>query len=209
MDTTEHTFAELLEQRLADYQPRLQPGDGCLQAAVSLVFRSIGDTTDLLFIQRAFHDKDPWSGQIAFPGGRLEQTDANAQAAAARETMEEVGLVLPDTAYVGQLDDVLGPIVKAQKSVHVSSFVYHLTEPVETSANYEVQQVLWIPLQQLRDDSNVEQFEHSNIVGQIMRGIRLNPAQPEILWGLSLWILFSLFKTVGIDQHRDYRIVGD
>ena len=45
----------------------------------------------VLMIQRAVHEGDPWSGQMAFPGGRQEAQDPNAVATAKREMREEVG----------------------------------------------------------------------------------------------------------------------
>ena len=42
------------------------------RAAVALVFREGRDGLELLFIKRAEHERDPWSGHIGFPGGRSE-----------------------------------------------------------------------------------------------------------------------------------------
>ncbi|HXB54963.1 MAG TPA: CoA pyrophosphatase, partial [Vicinamibacteria bacterium] len=42
------------------------------RAAVALILREAARGLELLFIRRAEHDGDPWSGQVGFPGGRAE-----------------------------------------------------------------------------------------------------------------------------------------
>ena len=63
---------------------------------------------ELLFIKRTAQEGDPWSGQIAFPGGRREAADADDVACAIRETWEEVGIDLTqegDFQFLGRLGD--------------------------------------------------------------------------------------------------------
>ena len=62
---------------------------------------------EILFIKRASQVGDRWAGHVAFPGGKKEPSDVDDQAAAARETREEVGLDL-DTEhclFVGKLPE--------------------------------------------------------------------------------------------------------
>ena len=73
----------------------------------ALAASSSASTTEVLFIKRAARDGDPWSGHVAFPGGKNE--GESDMACAARETLEEVGLDLAaaDGSYLflGRLDD--------------------------------------------------------------------------------------------------------
>ena len=70
------------------------------KAAVALIFRAGADgSPELLFIKRAEYAGDPWSGQIAFPGGREESGDASLQETATRETREETGIDLAREAF--------------------------------------------------------------------------------------------------------------
>ena len=91
------------------HAPALAARDGTyIEAAVALILRETrGDDLELLFIKRAARADDPWSGQIAFPGGRHDATDASLEDTAVRETREEVGLELRrDGAIIGVLDEL-------------------------------------------------------------------------------------------------------
>ncbi|KAI8055698.1 hypothetical protein BDF22DRAFT_599948, partial [Syncephalis plumigaleata] len=61
---------------------------------------------ELLFIRRTSNPQDPWSGQIAFPGGKRESGETDRETAE-RETKEEVGLDLRSSAFtfLGALDE--------------------------------------------------------------------------------------------------------
>ncbi len=73
----------------------LRVGIDAPRAAVALVLRDAGPGgIELLFIRRAEHEKDPWSGHMGFPGGRAEPGDAGLEGTAVRETLEETGLDL-------------------------------------------------------------------------------------------------------------------
>ncbi|MEZ5557393.1 MAG: hypothetical protein R3E86_02440, partial [Pseudomonadales bacterium] len=74
-----------IRERVAGHQPEtFAPGDNTRQAAVAVILREVpaaGDCqTEILFIQRAQKDGDPWSGHMAFPGGHLDPTDAHLRA---------------------------------------------------------------------------------------------------------------------------------
>jgi len=69
---------------------------------------SARDALELLFIKRTAHEGDPWSGQVAFPGGKREADDADDVACAVRETREEVGIDLScedNFQFLGRLGD--------------------------------------------------------------------------------------------------------
>ena len=58
-----------------------------LRAAVSIILRMNGGSIEILFILRALREGDPWSGQIAFPGGHFEPRDQSMRETAERETL--------------------------------------------------------------------------------------------------------------------------
>src|SRR5437868_11197023 len=125
---------------------------GVRRAAVALIFRAGRDgSPELLFIKRAEYPGDPWSGQIAFPGGREESGDASLQQTAIRETREETGIDLGrEGMLIGVLDD-LRPRTVRLPAVVVRPYVAVLdrSEALELSA--EVALAFWIPFGDLAD----------------------------------------------------------
>ncbi|MYF74441.1 MAG: CoA pyrophosphatase, partial [Gemmatimonadetes bacterium] len=119
---------------LSAYQPSIRSETDKTQAAVAAVFHPRRDDLYLLFIERATHPTDPWSGHIAFPGGTAEPDDSDLKYTAERETREELGLDLSNAQYLGRLDDVTG----ATLPIQVACFVYAIFEGVEVAPNDEV-----------------------------------------------------------------------
>ena len=142
---------ETVERALARRQPTLiEPGDGDRSAAVSLVVRPTKEEIELLFVRRTEVAGDPWSGQMALPGGHAEPGDEDLVDTARRETFEEVGVDLPRDAFLGRLDDI-HPMTRRLPSVVVSPFVAWLEEEARLRASAEVQYHHWVPLSALLD----------------------------------------------------------
>ena len=74
------------------------------KAAVLVPFVKIKGEWHLLFIQRAIHEKDRHSGQVAFAGGKYEESDSDLQATALREAHEEIGIAPKDVSIIGELN---------------------------------------------------------------------------------------------------------
>ena len=73
------------------------------QAAVLIPFVKVDCDWHLLFIQRAIHEKDRHSGQVAFAGGKRETEDVDLAATALREAHEEIGISPKDVTVLGEL----------------------------------------------------------------------------------------------------------
>ena len=146
-------------------------------------------------IKRAEREGDPWSGHMAFPGGRMDKTDAHGYAVAVRETEEEVGLTLgPQDQCIGRLSDINARPHKGAFGMAVSPFVFRLEREVSFSPNYEVAEVVWVPLEFLLDTDNREkmvwEFKGASIsMPCYFFGERR-------IWGLSLMMLDELMDLV-------------
>lgn len=113
-------------------------------AATALILLPRDAGPEILFIQRASRPRDRWSGQMALPGGFVDPGDAGPQAAAVRETAEEVGVALGEP--VGRLDDEGGRV----SDVIVSPFVFVLERPPQLELEQgEVADAVWVPVQHL------------------------------------------------------------
>lgn len=161
----------------------LQNLPGHTRAAVALLLGVEGDGLRIFFIERATHPDDPWSGNIGFPGGKVEEDDNGSRRAAERETMEEVGLDLSFASYLGRLSDVHG----AHLPVLVSCFVYGLdSTALPLTLSSEVKDAFWVSLDDLKDP--LRQGTHDfKFAGDCFQSpcIRLPFDNKPVLWGLT------------------------
>jgi 8-oxo-dGTP pyrophosphatase MutT (NUDIX family) len=172
----------------------LELGDaGARRAAVAMVLARRPEGPSVLFIERASHPGDPWSGHMAFPGGRVEEGDAHAREAAERETLEEVGLTLRGAECIGRLDDKQGN-PRTRPALLISAFVYALAEPLALAPNHEVREAFWFPLADLADPArHVPYLAHS----VEFPGILIGEPERHVVWGLTYSFLESFFRAVG------------
>jgi 8-oxo-dGTP pyrophosphatase MutT (NUDIX family) len=187
-----------IESRLAHYRPRLVGSmDGRQRAAVALILRSSEAGAELLFIERALREGDPWSGHMAFPGGRLEPGDRSEREAAERETREEVGLSLVGSRYLGRLDDLEGRPSLPSGGLVVSAHVYHDPDPDPLRPNHEVRQAFWFPVSDLRSSRRHVVYPHARYAGRELPGILVGAPDRHIVWGLTYRFLDVFLGAVG------------
>jgi 8-oxo-dGTP pyrophosphatase MutT (NUDIX family) len=166
---------------------------GVRRAAVALIFRAGADgSPELLFIKRAEYPGDPWSGQIAFPGGREESDDSSLEETAARETREETGIDLArEGMVIGVLDD-LRPMRVRLPAVVVRPYVavVHRDAPLDLSS--EVALAFWIPFGDL---AQKESWRDDTVFA---RGVQLNARvfrhDDHVIWGMTERILAQLLE---------------
>ena len=161
------------------------------RAAVALAFRGDRDEPELLFIQRATREGDPWSGQIALPGGRWSPTDADLEATALRETLEETGLDVRATGRVLGVLDELRPITSTLPSIIVTPYVAFVAPTADLVLSDEVAAAFWVPWSVLTNpDSDVESEVTAR--GATFRTSSLVIGE-HIVWGMTERILRQLF----------------
>ena len=180
-----------IEARMRSTEPKLIDANPVRRAAVALILAPHEEGPRMLLIRRAEHPHDPWSGHMAFPGGRAEEDDLSLDATAVRETGEEVGVDLADYGQlITQLDEV--PAYSGGRPVDmvVSPFFYVLDrvrdpkiDPVEVSA------ALWIPLSAFRDESNhgTTKIDSANFKADMPAFV----IDSNVVWGLTYRMIES------------------
>lgn len=182
---------------LADPPAEIPGTEETRRAAVSAILRE-GDEGELecLFIRRAERASDPWSGHMAFPGGRHEPRDRDLLWTAIRETQEEVGIDLCAHAeLIGRLDDVIPGSARGLTSLVVSPFVWRLHTPSEIVPNgIEVDEIHWAALAPMMRGELDTTFPYS-WRGQPMEfpGYRVGE---RIVWGMTHRMLQTLFARI-------------
>jgi 8-oxo-dGTP pyrophosphatase MutT (NUDIX family) len=159
-------------------------------AAVAAIMR-VTDDLELLFIKRAEVPGDPWSGHIAFPGGRHAPADGSLERTAIRETQEELAVDLTRGQVLGRLDD-LAPRSRALPPIIVRPFVAVVGSDVTLSPNAEVAQAFWVPVRTLC--APAAQAEH--VVHVNGNAVRFPAFQIDthVVWGLTERILRQLLS---------------
>ena len=137
---------ERLVTNLSRQQPHRTSEPDRPQAAVALLL--VPDPDRLLLIRRAERDGDPWSGQLALPGGRYHAADVDLLATAIRETEEETGIRLERGWCRAELDDLV-PRTPTLPPITVRPFVFLLLEAIPPGVSNEVVHAAWRPLADL------------------------------------------------------------
>lgn len=165
------------------------------RSAVAMILQVREGELHILMIKRAEREGDLWSGHMAFPGGRMDRTDANGYAVAVRETREEIGLDLGERAdCIGRLSDVYARPRRGTFGMAVSPFVFRLDREVTFTPNQEVAEVVWVPLEFLSDADNRDEmiWEYRNI----KMPVPCYYFEGRCIWGLSLMMLDELMDLV-------------
>ena len=161
--------------------------DTAKKSGVLILFYLKHDEPHIVLIQRPEYD-GTHSGQIALPGGKIEEGDKDIFHTALREANEEVGVVMQDVEVVGTLTDMFIP---------VSNFI---VTPVVGFINYlprfapdkrEVAEVIDLKLSHL---TAVEELILNQV--QLTNGLKMKVPSFEfnqkIVWGATAVILNEL-----------------
>jgi 8-oxo-dGTP pyrophosphatase MutT (NUDIX family) len=158
------------------------------RAAVALLVRAGPGDLETLLIRRATRAGDPWSGHIAFPGGRSDPEDSDPVQTAIRETREEVGIVLERTPQLlGALDDV-EPATDRLPPMVIHPFVFEVDAAVLVDSGPEVAHATWIPLGALRHPAAHAEYHHRLDETDFGRFPAL-AYEDYVIWGLTHRIL--------------------
>lgn len=194
---------EVITGRLAGRAAELDSSSPDRQAAVAAILRApaapaapaTGAEAEVLLVRRAERAGDPWSGHMAFPGGRRDPADANLLATAVRETFEEIGLDLnAHGTLLARLPDVPATARGRRVGMVIAPFVFTLRSTPELTPNHEIAEVLWTPLGPLArgELDATTPYEHE---GQRFQ-LPCYRVGERVVWGLTHRMLVLLFEAL-------------
>lgn len=172
-----------------DLNPGMAKPTELVQAAVLVPIVERGEGLTVLLTQRTDH-LTAHAGQISFPGGRLEESDPSLEAAALRETEEEVGLGSDRIEIVGQLD-----LYVTRTGFEVTPVVGIVTPPFALRPDpFEVAEVFEVPLSFIVDPAN--HLKQSRLHKGVQRQFYVLPYENHYIWGATAGMLVNLSEVL-------------
>ncbi|MHB2167100.1 CoA pyrophosphatase [Alsobacter sp. R-9] len=172
-----------------DLMPHLAPDPSVVHrpAAVLIPVVAHRDEATVLLTRRAAHLRDH-SGQVAFPGGKIDPSDGTPVNAALREAEEEIGLARRFVRPLGYLDSyVTGTGFHIVPVVSLVDPAYEIAlNPSEVDAAFEV------PLAFLMTPGNHER--HQREWKGLMRHYYAMPYGEHFIWGVTAGILRGMYE---------------
>jgi len=169
------------------------------QAAVLIPLVRQDDQWHILFIRRASNEQDRHSGQVAFPGGRMDEGDASHEHTALRETHEEIGVHPDGIQLLGKID----PYVTISDYA-VTPVVGILNWPATlTLQTTEVARAFLMPLSWLQNTGNFTYRARADLDPKSARRhpiIVFNEFDGETLWGATARMTLNFLKAVSDEK---------
>ncbi len=153
-------------------------------AAVAILIREEVDDYETLLVRRAEVPGDPWSGDMAFPGGKKATGDHTLRDTVIREVREETGINLDSLTYIGGLPVVFSSLRPGRD---VLPIVYLYEGRPEIRLNPELTAYRWVHLKELRASRTI-----THIKGYEEEAFKLS--DDVVVWGLTYKMLNKLLE---------------
>jgi 8-oxo-dGTP pyrophosphatase MutT (NUDIX family) len=181
---------ERLRQSLARQQAPFGSDSKKPRGAVAVLLKEEVDELQLLMMRRRDSPQDPWSGQMAFPGGHAESQDRSLSDTAARETQEEVGIDVRNQIFLGCLRNV----EPKNAPMIVAPFVFLVKKDVHPSTSREAEEIVWVPIPFLLNPTNVSSIMVS--IGDKKIPMGCYNYSGHIIWGMSFRIIREIVSKI-------------
>ncbi len=164
-------------------------GKNMKQAAVLIPMVERNNQLNIVFTQRALHLKHH-PGQISFPGGRIEMADSSPQAAALRETAEEIGIDAERINIIGRLNQY-----HTTSNYMVQPFVGFVDADYSiTIDENEVSDVFEVPIKHFLQRENRHQLRVQK--SRRHYNVHFMPWHDKMIWGVTAVMLNDLIKQI-------------
>jgi 8-oxo-dGTP pyrophosphatase MutT (NUDIX family) len=189
---TSSSFPDCLSDVLQPVEAGFQTVPGYQPAAVLALLYQKGQEWFLLFTHRP-ENIGAHSGQVSFPGGKVETHDKNLVSTALRETEEEIGVRMADIHVLGQLTTF-----PTGTGYLVTPFVGCIPWPYPFVINpQEVASVFSVPLKWFCSSDNFLRRDKAPQPDLLnLPSIRYKPFQGHVIWGATAWITYELIELI-------------
>ncbi len=160
-------------------------------AAVTIIFRKLDRNPEVLLVKRLSSSSDPWSGQIAFPGGRYSPLDRDLKMTALRELEEEAGVGIGTVELLGTLPTISPANAPTLK---VIPYVGLLVKDVKLRNGSEIERAFWAGVHDLK--RRVER-----VYVKSARRVRYHLCyvfDGEVIWGMTSVLLRKVMSLAGL-----------
>jgi 8-oxo-dGTP pyrophosphatase MutT (NUDIX family) len=152
-------------------------------AAVAILLREEEDDYETLLVKRAVVPGDPWSGDMAFPGGKKAPQDRTLRDTVVREVSEETSIDLDSLTYIGALPIIFSSM---KPDRDVLPIVYLYKGRPEIRLNLELTAYMWIHLKDLRASRTTAKVKEWD--GEVFK------LGENVVWGLTYRMLDNLLS---------------
>jgi 8-oxo-dGTP pyrophosphatase MutT (NUDIX family) len=167
------------------------PPSNARMAGVLALFYPKASDWHLVFIQRPHHPEDRHSGQISFPGGKMEDSDNDLSETAIREAEEEIGVAASSIELLGPLTELYIPVSNFLVSPYVG---YVDAPPVFRPEPGEVESILEVPFHKFLQRETRQKI-NLEITEQItLREVPYFNVEGKVIWGATAMILNELVE---------------
>lgn len=156
-------------------------------AAVALLLKPKGGDLEVLLVRRVENSSDPWSGQMALPGGKRDSADANLPQTVVRETVEETGIKLDHCRFLGVMTALRS---EPRPSIKVLPFVVLLEREPQIRLNKkELESFIWVPYEEIVRSKGTTEFSFGKVPAYLLKC--------GIVWGVTYRILERFVQAIG------------
>ena len=155
-------------------------------AAVALLLKTVDQDLKIFFVKRVENPDDPWSGQMALPGGKRDAKDRNLKHTVVRETSEETSINLLDRCrFLGVMEPLRS---KQRPEMKIFPFVVLLEHEPSVKLNEELEWFVWISLEELIQHKGTANLGFGEFPAYIIGN--------SVIWGLTYRILEKFVHTL-------------
>ena len=162
-------------------------------AAVALILKPKDNDFEILLVKRAKNPADPWSGQIALPGGKRDPKDQSLKATVTRETLEETGINLENHLFLG-VSTVLES--EPKRGLCILPFIILLQRDEEITLNRnELEAYMWIPYERIIHSKGTFKYSFARVPAFLL--------EKDVVWGITHRILSDFNQAVQEAQRNN------